>query len=111
MACAHHPRCTTEWTLELADCAAPHCDCAIAQVFWNSLITSTLFFRTTLSPNSINEGNVYLGVIFFSLILMIFNGFSETSILVARLPVFFKQRDNLFYPRWTDCFKPLHHET
>ena len=29
-----------------------------------------------------------------------FSAFSEISISVDRLPVFFKQRDNLFYPSW-----------
>ncbi len=33
-------------------------------------MTSTLFFRTTRHPNSINEANYYLGVLFFSLISM-----------------------------------------
>ena len=35
---------------------------------FNSLVVSTLFFRTTLHPNSVQEGNLYLGVLFFSLI-------------------------------------------
>ncbi len=34
-------------------------------------MTSTLFFRTTRHPNSLNEGNFYLGVLFFSLISML----------------------------------------
>jgi len=38
------------------------------QVLFNSLVVSTLFFRTTLHPNSAQEGNFYLGVLFFSLI-------------------------------------------
>ena len=29
-----------------------------------------------------------------------FNGFSELSITVSTLPVYFKQRDKLFYPAW-----------
>lgn len=31
---------------------------------------------------------------------MMFNGFSEMSILVADLPVYYKKRDNLFFPAW-----------
>ena len=38
------------------------------QVLFNSLVVATLFFRTTLHPNSVQEGNLYLGVLFFSLI-------------------------------------------
>ncbi len=41
------------------------------QVILNALMTSTLFFRTTRHPNSINEANYYLGVLFFSLISML----------------------------------------
>jgi len=41
---------------------------AHVQVLFNSLVVSTLFFRTTLHPNSAQEGNFYLGVLFFSLI-------------------------------------------
>jgi len=31
---------------------------------------------------------------------MMFNGFSELPITISRLPVFYKQRDNFFYPAW-----------
>ncbi|KAL6967672.1 ABC transporter G member 31 [Sarracenia purpurea var. burkii] len=31
---------------------------------------------------------------------MMFNGLSELPIMIFRLPVFYKQRDNLFYPAW-----------
>lgn len=31
---------------------------------------------------------------------MMFNGFSELPIMIFRLPVFYKQRDNCFYPAW-----------
>lgn len=32
-----------------------------------------------------------------SMLLMLFNGIPEMSLTVERFPVFFKQRDNLFY--------------
>lgn len=31
---------------------------------------------------------------------MMFNGFSELPIMITRLPVFYKQRDNYFHPAW-----------
>ncbi|KAF5175160.1 Pleiotropic drug resistance abc transporter, partial [Thalictrum thalictroides] len=31
---------------------------------------------------------------------MMFNGFSELPIMISRLPVFYKQRDNHFHPAW-----------
>lgn len=35
---------------------------------------------------------------------MMFNGFSELPLMISRLPVFYKQRDNLFYPAWAWSF-------
>ncbi|KAJ6303023.1 hypothetical protein OIU77_016996 [Salix suchowensis] len=46
------------------------------------------------------NGNLYLSCLFFGLVHMMFNGFSELSLLIFRLPVFYKQRDNLFHPAW-----------
>ena len=75
----------------------------IAQTMNNiilALITATVFFRTTLNSNSLADGNSYLGAIFFALISMLFNGFAEMSLLVKRLPVFYKQRDQFLFPSW-----------
>jgi hypothetical protein len=35
---------------------------------------------------------------------MMFNGFSELPLMIGRLPIFYKQRDNLFYPAWAWSF-------
>lgn len=40
------------------------------QVILNAFITSTLFFRTTLNSDSLQEANLYLGITFFSLTAM-----------------------------------------
>ena len=37
------------------------------------------------------------GVIFFSSIMILFDGFAEETLTGQRLPGFFKQRDNMFY--------------
>ena len=50
---------------------------------------------------TLEDGNYYLGALFFSLVIIMFNGFAEMSLTILRLPVFFKQRDLLFYPAWT----------
>ncbi|MQM15828.1 hypothetical protein Taro_048781 [Colocasia esculenta] len=63
-------------------------------------ITCTLFLRTRLQPTDEINGNLYLSCLFFGLVHMMFNGFSELPITISRLPVFYKQRDNLFYPAW-----------
>ena len=59
----------------------------------------TVFLRTTLQLNLMG-GSSYSGALFFSLLIIMFNGFAEMSLTIARLPVFFKQRDLLFYPAW-----------
>lgn len=41
-----------------------------------------------------------MGALFFTLIVIMFNGFSELAMTVVKLPVFYKQRDLLFYPSW-----------
>ncbi|KAH7438824.1 hypothetical protein KP509_04G032700 [Ceratopteris richardii] len=65
-----------------------------------AFITATLFLRTNLSPSDETNGFLYLSTLFFALVHMMFNGFSEMSFAVARLPVLYKQRDNLFCPSW-----------
>mgnify|MGYP000146693663 FL=1 len=65
-----------------------------------AMVTMTVFLRTTLHHNTINDGNIYLGAIFFAICNVLFNGFVELSLTVFRLPVFYKQRDMLMYPAW-----------
>ena len=50
-----------------------------------SLVTMTLFLRTNLRPYSIAAGQEYYGVIFFSLIATMFDGFAEETLTVRRL--------------------------
>lgn len=65
-----------------------------------ALITMTLFLRTELHRDTEIDGGIYMGALFFALIVIMFNGFSELSMTVVKLPVFYKQRDLLFYPSW-----------
>lgn len=50
--------------------------------------------------NTIDDGNLYLGALYFSMVIILFNGFTEVSMLVAKLPVLYKHRDLCFYPSW-----------
>ncbi|XP_004515482.1 pleiotropic drug resistance protein 2-like [Cicer arietinum] len=70
------------------------------QITVMSIITMTVFFRTEMKHNKIEDGGKYYGALFFSLINVMFNGATEIAMTVNRLPVFFKQRDLLFYPAW-----------
>ena len=65
-----------------------------------AVIASTLFLRTKMHHDSVNDGGIYAGALFFSVIINLFNGMAELSMTIARLPVFYKQRDLLFYPAW-----------
>ncbi|XWS16406.1 hypothetical protein CRYUN_Cryun34aG0084600 [Craigia yunnanensis] len=70
------------------------------QITMMSLITMTLFLRTEMNRDSVEGGRIYMGALFFGLITIMFNGMSEISMTIAKLPVFFKQRDLLFFPSW-----------
>lgn len=65
-----------------------------------SFLTMTVFFRTEMHKRSVEDGGIYTGALFFGVTTIMFNGFSELSMTIAKLPVFYKQRDFLFYPSW-----------
>jgi hypothetical protein len=50
--------------------------------------------------DSVTDGGIYLGALFFAVIMIMFNGLSELALTIIKLPVFFKQRDLLFFPAW-----------
>lgn len=60
----------------------------------------TLFLRTELHKNTTRDGGVYLGALFFAVMMIMFNGYSELALSIVKLPVFYKQRDYLFFPAW-----------
>ena len=70
------------------------------QVAFVGFVTCTMFLRTRLHPTDLTNGNLYLACLFFGLVHMMFNGLSELPIMIFRLPVFYKQRDNFFHPAW-----------
>lgn len=76
------------------------CFCFSLKVGFVGFITCTTFLRTRIHPRNEADGELYLGCLFFGLVHMLFNGFSELSIMIARLPIFYKQRDNQFHPAW-----------
>ncbi|XP_059660861.1 ABC transporter G family member 31 [Cornus florida] len=74
------------------------------QVAFVGFVTCTMFLRTRIHPTDEINGNLYLSCLFFGLVHMMFNGFSELPLMIFRLPVFYKQRDNYFYPAWAWSF-------
>ncbi|XP_018685381.2 pleiotropic drug resistance protein 2-like isoform X1 [Musa acuminata AAA Group] len=65
-----------------------------------SFIAMTVFLRTKMPHETIPDGNKFYGALFYSLINVMFNGMAELSMTIYKLPVFYKQRDFLFYPPW-----------
>ncbi|KAK3017007.1 hypothetical protein RJ639_006573 [Escallonia herrerae] len=62
-------------------------------------ITMTVFLRTRMDVDVVHA-NYYLGSLFYSLVILLVDGFPELSMTVARLSVFYKQRELYFYPAW-----------
>nr|TKR97408.1 hypothetical protein D5086_0000214010 [Populus alba] len=72
----------------------------ICQLTIMALISMTLFFRTEMHRDTVTDGGIYTGALFFTAIMIMFNGMSELSMTIAKLPVFYKQRDLRFFPSW-----------
>ncbi|KAE9619280.1 putative iron-chelate-transporting ATPase [Lupinus albus] len=70
------------------------------QILIMSLIAMTVFLRTEMKHGKLEDGRKYYGALFFGLINVMFNGMAELAMSILGLPVFFKQRDLLFYPAW-----------
>ncbi|XP_002515969.2 ABC transporter G family member 29 [Ricinus communis] len=72
-----------------------------AQLIIVAVIASTVFLRTKMHSRNEEDGELYIGALTFSVIHNMFNGYAELSLMISRLPVFYKQRDLLFHPAWT----------
>ncbi|KAM6595315.1 hypothetical protein CsatA_005839 [Cannabis sativa] len=70
------------------------------QITIMAIIALTVFLRTEMKTGRVEDGAKFWGALFFSLINVMFNGMAELAMTVFRLPVFYKQRDSLFYPAW-----------
>ncbi|XAR69347.1 Xenobiotic-transporting ATPase [Bertholletia excelsa] len=70
------------------------------QLIVMALITMTVMLRTEMPKKTIDDGGIFMGGLFFTLIIIMFNGYSEISLSIMKLPVFYKQRNLLFFPSW-----------
>ncbi|KAL0029477.1 hypothetical protein WJX77_010449 [Trebouxia sp. C0004] len=70
------------------------------QATFTSIICATLFLRTHLAPDGIDNAHLYAAFLFFASLQMFFNGIAEMTFTIDRMEVFFKQRDDLFFPSW-----------
>ena len=65
-----------------------------------ALVAITVFLRTEMHHNSVDDGGIYIGALFFSVAGAMFDEMSELPMTIAKLPVFYKQRNLLFFPAW-----------
>ncbi|KAJ9537476.1 hypothetical protein OSB04_030209 [Centaurea solstitialis] len=72
----------------------------LSQLLIMSLVTMTVFLRSEMSRGTLEDGGIYMGALFFGVVMIMFNGMSEIPMTIFKLPVFYKQRDFLFYPAW-----------
>ncbi|ONK70127.1 uncharacterized protein A4U43_C05F30540 [Asparagus officinalis] len=72
----------------------------LSQLVLISFIAMTVFLRTKMHHNNVSDGLIYLGALFTGLITHLLNGFAELAMSIAKLPVFYKQRDLLLFPPW-----------
>ena len=61
-----------------------------------AFISMTVYFRTEMHKRTLTDGGFYTGAAFFGVTMLMFNGMSEISMTIAKLPVFYKQRNFLF---------------
>ena len=71
-----------------------------SQLLIMGTIAMTVFLRTEMKSGQLGDAPKFWGALFFSLVNVMFNGMAELAMTVFRLPVFFKQRDFLFFPAW-----------
>ncbi|KAJ4721742.1 Pleiotropic drug resistance ABC transporter [Melia azedarach] len=64
-----------------------------------AMITMTVFLRTRLDID-VFHASYYMGSLYFSLLILLVDGIPELSMTIARLAVFFKQKELCFYPAW-----------
>ncbi|KAK7245300.1 hypothetical protein RIF29_40139 [Crotalaria pallida] len=72
----------------------------LCQLAVSAMIAMTIFLRTEMHRDSVTHGGVYFGALFYGVLVILFNGMPEISMVVSRLPVFYKQREYLFFPSW-----------
>ncbi|XP_074316021.1 pleiotropic drug resistance protein 1-like isoform X2 [Silene latifolia] len=73
----------------------------LLQLVIMAIIGVTIFLRTHMDKRTVSPGgSVYVGALFYTVMMIMFNGMSEMSMTLLKLPVFYKHRDLLFFPSW-----------
>ncbi|GKB18404.1 probable glucan 1,3-alpha-glucosidase [Tanacetum coccineum] len=56
--------------------------------------------KTEMQKITFVDVTIFMGALFLALVTITFNGFSELSLSILKRPVFYKQRDLLFFHAW-----------
>ena len=72
----------------------------VFQLITMAFITMTVFLRTEMPKKTAEDSVIFMGSLFFSILMVMFNGYAELAMTVLKLPTFYKQRDLLFFPSW-----------
>ncbi|KAG5540567.1 hypothetical protein RHGRI_020697 [Rhododendron griersonianum] len=65
-----------------------------------AFVVMMIFLRSEMSKKTIEDGVIFMGALFFTLLTAMFNGFAELAMTIMKLPPFYKQRDLHFFPAW-----------
>ncbi|KAL5071417.1 hypothetical protein RYX36_022304 [Vicia faba] len=76
------------------------------QLTYLATLTTTLFLRIKMRHSTVEDAETYMGALFFTVTVAMFNGISELNMTIMKLPIFYKQRDLLFYPSWAYSLPP-----
>uniref|UniRef100_A0A0E0JJJ1 ABC transporter domain-containing protein n=1 Tax=Oryza punctata TaxID=4537 RepID=A0A0E0JJJ1_ORYPU len=68
-----------------------------------SFVAMTVFWHNNMRHDSVDDGGIYLGVLFFFVTETMFSNMCDLGGTIMKLPLFFKQRD-VFYPAWAYTF-------
>ncbi|CAL0305014.1 unnamed protein product [Lupinus luteus] len=72
----------------------------IIQMQISALCLAAIFSNVRKHHDTVEDGANYLSAIFFIVNTITFAAFFEVPVMVDKLPVFYKQRDQQFYPSW-----------
>ncbi|CAO2170179.1 unnamed protein product [Urochloa humidicola] len=71
----------------------------LAHIIVKAFIASSIFWHSNMHHDSVTDGGIYLGLLFFSVSETMFSSLGDLGAAVMKLPLFFKQRE-VFYPAW-----------
>ncbi|XP_073296856.1 pleiotropic drug resistance protein 1-like [Primulina huaijiensis] len=73
----------------------------LSQISVMATIAMTVFLRPKMPRDSVADGRIFAGSLFYAVTTATFNGMAELALSIQKLPVFYKQRNFYFYPAWT----------